>query len=104
MVGQRFSVTYAMNRKRSDAIGELIEFDENRLIRFRYHYEDSAKMGIVEESFELKSDGSKTRVIHTVDFSQSTLPIWLKWLIAFLGRFGKKRGEGSLDGIAALLE
>ncbi|MGB0744641.1 MAG: SRPBCC family protein [Opitutales bacterium] len=102
-VGQKFSVCYEMNGKRSNAMGELAEYEKNRRIAFRYHYEAAARTGIVMERFEVTPGNGMTQVVHTVDFSQSSLPLWLKWLISFFNKFGRKRGAGSLDGIADLL-
>ena len=103
-VGQRFEVIYEMNGKRSNASGELFDFKISQLVHFRYHYEDSSKLGIVDEIIEIIPKGNlSTLIVHTVDFSRSTLPLWVKLLLGVLGRFGKKMGEGSLDGIASLL-
>ena len=102
--GQSFSVVYEMNGKRTHATGELLAFEPGQMVHFRYNYEDSNRVGVVDEIFRVIPEGKQTTLLeHTVDFSQSHLPAWVKWLIGFLGRFGKKVGEGPMDGIAALL-
>lgn len=102
--GPRFLVTYEMRGKQSDAEGEVVASEEQRRIHFRYTYEDAAKLGTVDEVFELKPKGDRqTEVVQIVDFSNSTLPRWVKWLIGFIGRFGKEQGIGPMDGIQALL-
>ncbi|NDV61943.1 SRPBCC family protein [Puniceicoccales bacterium CK1056] len=103
--GRKFAVTYKMKGKHTDAVGELISSRKEKLIHFRYFYEDKAKVGTVDEVFEIiPAERGKTLLIHTVDFSKSTLPYWVKLLIGFLGRFGKSMGRGPMDGIASLLQ
>ncbi|QEY32709.1 hypothetical protein EVJ50_11210 [Synechococcus sp. RSCCF101] len=97
-------MTDEMNRKRSKALAELVHYEKDQLIHFRYHYEESAQIGAVDEIFELRSGNRGVELVHTVDFDQSTLPWWVKLLIGYLNRFGKAEGEGPLDGIAALLD
>lgn len=93
-----------MNGKRSKATGTLLDLKDSQYIHFRFHYEDASKLGIVDERIEIiPNDNRSSRIVHTVDFSRSTLPLWVKLLIGLLGRIGKKMGEGPLDGIAALL-
>lgn len=99
-----FLVTYDFNGKQSDARGTVVKMEPNREIRFRYEYEDSARLGVVEESFLIETKGwRQTRLKHTVDFSHSTLPRWVKWFIGIVGRFGKSVGNGPLEEIEKLL-
>ena len=103
-VGQQFAITYEMNGKVMDALGELINFESERMVHFRYTYEYASKVGTIDEILQiLPSGANRTLLKQTVDFSQSTLPRWVKWLIGFLNRFGKTKGKGPLDGIEALL-
>lgn len=99
-----FRATFDFNGKQSDARGTVVKSEPNQEIRFRYEYEASARLGVVEESFQIAAKGwRRTQLKHTVDFSQSTLPRWVKWIIGFVGRFGGSVGTGPLDEIAKLL-
>ena len=104
-VGERFAVTYEMNGRTVDAVGELHSYRNAEFIQYRYAYEDSSRIGTVDEVFEIIPKGNRSSMlIHTVDFSQSTLPGWVKFLIGIFGKIGKKQGTGPLDGIAAILD
>jgi uncharacterized protein YndB with AHSA1/START domain len=101
---QWFAVTYEMKGRVTEASGELIESRPEALIHFRYHYEDASKVGVVDEVFEISArDSPSVELVHTIDFSRSALPFWVKVLIGIVGKIGKKMGEGPLDGINALL-
>ena len=104
LAGPRFRATYEMSGKRHDAEGEVVASEAEQRIQFRYTYEDAAKLGTVDEVFELYDKGDRrTELVQSVDFTRSALPRWVKWLIGLLGRFGKSQGNGPMDGIEALL-
>lgn len=102
--GQKFKITFEMNGKRKDAYGTIVEYTENRLIHFRYTYNEPDKTGTVDEIFELFPKGEKTKITHTVDLSGAGFPPWAKILISMISRFGRKVGTGSLDEIASLIK
>lgn len=103
-LGSRFKVVFEMSGKRKQARGEIIEFEPMERIRFRYHYEESSKMGSVDEAYAIAAKGPhQCHLRHETDFQKSTLPTWLKILIGLLGRFGKQVGRGPLDGIEELI-
>jgi len=100
----RFVATYEMSGRRREAFGEVLRSEEGRFIQFRYLYEESSRIGQVDEIFELNAKGSGvTEVTHIVDYGQSSLPLWVKLLIALLSRFGRAVGPGPLEGLAVLL-
>jgi len=101
---ERFKVTFEMNGKRTEGYGEILEYREDQMIRFRYHYDHSEKPKTADETFELIPKGKKTKVKHTVDLSGTGLPTWATILILLISRFGRKAGTGPLDGIKCLLD
>ena len=102
--GSEFDSVFEMNGKRSEARGTVVVYRENEEIAFRYSYEDEGGLGTVEESYRIrKRKNGEVELIQTVDFAQSSLPFWVKLLIGFLGRFGRKKGRGPLDGIEDIL-
>lgn len=103
-IGQRFDVVFEMNGKQLEGLGEIVEWIENKMIRFRYFYEDAGKSGTAEEIFELFENGKRTTLKHTTDYSGVGIPLWARLLIRFITRFGKAVGPGPLDGIASLLK
>ncbi|MEX0330722.1 MAG: SRPBCC family protein [Puniceicoccaceae bacterium] len=103
--GQKFAVSYEMNGKMTDAVGELVAYETDRMVHFRYTYEDGSAIGTVDEIFTIIPSGERrSRLVHTLDLSNSTLPRWAKIVVGFISRFGKSQGGGPLDGIAELLE
>jgi|ETNmetMinimDraft_22_1059887.scaffolds.fasta_scaffold00015_8 uncharacterized protein YndB with AHSA1/START domain len=102
--GSVFEAVFEMKGKRSDTRGTVVDYQENASIAFRYEYEGEEKLGTVVESYQIRErkDG-QVELTQTVDFAQSSLPYWVKLLIGFLGRFGRKRGRGPLDGIQDIL-
>ena len=96
--GQTFAVTYEMNGKLTDAVGELVAYETERMVHFRYTYEDGSGIGNVDEIFEINPRGERrSRVVHTLDLSHSTLPRWAKIIVGFISRFGKSMGGGPLE-------
>ncbi|MEX0326766.1 MAG: SRPBCC family protein [Puniceicoccaceae bacterium] len=103
--GQTFAVKYEMNGKMTDAVGELVGYETESMVHFRYTYEDGTAVGNVDEIFQIIPSGERRcRVVHILDLSNSTLPRWAKIVVGFISRFGKSQGGGPLDGIAELLE
>ena len=104
-LGARFRARFSMNNKVGEAQGEIVEWEEQKRITYRYGFEnDDQGIGTIEESYSLhpKSDG-RTKVKHVVDFRRSNLPFWVKLLITFIGRFGRSVGSEPLSGIDELL-
>lgn len=93
-----------MSGKQVAAKGEVVEFDQFKTIRFRYQYDEGTMRGSVEESYLIETQGpNRATVRHVVDFKNSGLPLWVRLIIGFLGRFGTKMGREPLDGIEDLL-
>ena len=68
-VGSRFSCAFEMSGKRSTAEGETLVFEYNRKLRIRYHYEEEARLGSVDEEYSLTEREMGVTVIkHIVDF------------------------------------
>ena len=105
VVGAKFAVTYEMKGIRQKATGEVLDIQAEHKLTYRYHYEDDKIMGSVDEHFELIEAGmDKTTLVHTVDFQNSSLPRWVKWLIGLMSRFGRTVGPDPLDGLDDLLK
>ena len=105
VVGAKFAVTYEMNGKRQKATGEVLDIQAEHKLTYRYHYQGSKMMGSIDEHFELVEEGmDKTMLIHTIDFKESPLPKWVKFIIGFLERFGRTAGSDPLDGLDDLLK
>ncbi|OUW15630.1 MAG: hypothetical protein CBD18_08520 [Opitutales bacterium TMED158] len=99
-LGSRFNAVFEVRDKRQAARGEVIAHDEGREIVLRFEYEESNGMGSVDESFRIaKRKSGQIELVHTVDFQRSTLPYWVKLLIGFLGRFGRRMGPDQLAEI-----
>lgn len=103
--GERFSATYNWRDRTHVAEGEVLEYREGEYIAYRIYYEHSAKLGSVDESFQLRQlDLRRAELIHTVDFRRSTLPWWVKMIIGLAGRFGQRKGPDPLKNIEDLLQ
>ncbi|MDQ8199309.1 SRPBCC family protein [Pelagicoccus enzymogenes] len=102
--GETFTAVYEMKGQQHEAVGDILRSETNREITFRYNLKDSAGTGTIIEtlSFAPKTD-SITRVSHSVDFSKSNLPFWVKLLIGLIGRFGRNVGAEPLQGVQDLL-
>jgi len=102
--GSTFTAVFEMSGKQVAAKGEVVEFDQFKTIRFRYQYDEGTMQGSVEESYSIKTESpNRVQVRHVVDFKNSGLPLWVRLIIGFLGRFGNKMGREPLDGIEDLL-
>ena len=100
--GEEFEIRYQMSGRATQVTGELVAYEKERMIHFRY---SDDKMGTTEECFVIEPlNDNETRLTHTVDMSRTTLPLWLKVLGSFIHRFGWSRGNGPMDGIADLLK
>ena len=105
-LGARFSADFSMGSNVEECEGEIIAWEEESLISFRYRFESKSKgLGAVTETFLLEAIGTrKLKIRHTVDLTDSGLPKWVRRLAWFLNRFGRSMGPGPLDGIEALLK
>lgn len=104
--GAQFQCAFQMRpgAERGDMLGEVVAFQANQLIHFRFTGEMRGREMIAEEILELKRQSNGSLLIqHTVDLARSGLPKWVQVLAVFLNKFGRKAGEGSLDHIEDLV-
>ena len=104
IVGAQFAVAYQMSRERQEMRGEIIGYEPERLIHFRYSGEQNGKLSVVDEILELESRGAdKVLVRNIVDITKSGLPKWVQVLAFVLSKIGRKMGDGPLDHIEGLI-
>lgn len=103
-VGSTFNAAFEMRGRRTEARGEVVSLKHEAEIRYRFEYEEAARIGSVDEVFIIKRKGINRCILrHEVNFRRSTLPFWVKLLIGFIGRFGRPVGPDPLAGIDDLI-
>lgn len=105
-VGSTFEAVFMMRGKSKRAFCEVIALTPYEKITIRYSGEAfSSGDGFVDETFYLINEGpGQTKIELEVDFTNSGLPMPIKFIMWFISRFGYKAGRSSLDGIKDLLE
>jgi uncharacterized protein YndB with AHSA1/START domain len=104
-LGSKFDASFTMGTTVEHAVGEVVAWEFEREIKFRYVYESESKENTsVEETYLITALGNNvSKLDHVVDLSNSGLPWWVKTLASFLNRFGRSVGPGPLEGIEELL-
>ncbi len=94
-VGDRYAAKFQMREgARIQACEcEVVEIIPAAKLVTRYHMTQPA--GYVEETLLLVpiDGGAVTRVEQTLDLSHSGLPKWALWVVGFIARFGKPKGD-----------
>lgn len=105
-IGSRFEATFQMRGKPTRTWCEVIEFKPREKITIRYSGQAlTSKNGFVDERFHLVGIGSIiTQIRHEVDFSNSGLPLFVRFIIWFINTFGYRVGRSSLDEIEDLVK
>lgn len=104
-IGSTFDATFQLGNKKKTTICEIIDIKPNEKITIRYSGDIfGSNGGYVDESITLIHQGLRqTKVILSVDFTNSKLPAFVKFIMWFISKFGYKVGKSSLDGIEDLL-
>lgn len=96
-VGDRFQATHKLSRETTSDVEVLAMVPQRELV-LRYYPREMG--GYVDETITLEPiSPTRTRVRHATDMTHSSIPKWVRPLIWFLTRFGKKTGPGPLDGL-----
>jgi uncharacterized protein YndB with AHSA1/START domain len=84
---------------------EVIACEPERILTLRFAGEAFPDTGeYVDETYVLQPVEGGTQVLHTVDFSHSGLPWFLKVLLKVVDVVGHKRGPSPLEGLKELAE
>lgn len=104
-LGSTFEASFNMGNNVKATKGEVVAWEFERKIEFRYHFEsDSKELNSVDETYVITviRDG-RSKLEHVVDLSNAGLPWWARTLVSFVSRFGRSAGPGPLEGIEELL-
>lgn len=95
-VGDRFPAKFQMRpgARVNECECEVVEIVPTEKIVTRYYTQQP--VGYTEEtiSLEARKGGAVTRVAQFLDLRHSGIPKWALWVIGFIARFGKPRGDG----------
>ena len=105
--GVEFNSYFKLRSKESKSQTRITQFQPNETIEF-LHETDVPKEGSrISEKFEIAAlTPHRSKVRHTVDMTDSGLPLWVRLLMRFIFRFGKsvKDSHSSLDTLKVLVE
>ncbi|GHC03137.1 SRPBCC family protein [Cerasicoccus arenae] len=97
-VGDTFSATFKLTKEGvSDC--EVLALEPCQRITIRHRPREMK--GYVDETYHLlpRKNGQTTRVEQVLDVTHSSIPRWAQALMYFLNRFGRKMGDGPLEGL-----
>lgn len=104
-LGSKFEATFAMGSTPQETKGEVVAWEYQKKIEFRYSFEsDSEKMRSVDETYLIEDLGEgRSELKQVIDLSDAGLPWWARMLMRVVGRLGRSAGPGPLEGIEELL-
>src|SRR4051812_16732911 len=96
-LGERFEAVYQMSGKRRAVSTEVVRCQPPLALTLRHRIAEEPPERFVDESYDLFTVGTVTRVQQSVDFSQAGLPLWARAIMWFVSTFGHPDGEGILE-------
>jgi len=104
LAGETFTMVATMNDKKTASRVEVADVVPQQRLIFRHHVEESKMAQVVTETYTLSSKGSGARVRHTIDLSQTSIPLLVRPIIWLVMTFGKPTGPQPLGKLKALIE
>ena len=104
-LGSAFEASFNMGNNIQATEGEVVTWEFERKIEFRYQFEsDSKELKSVDETYVITVLGDgRSKLEHVIDLSNAGLPWWARILVNLVSRFGRSTGPGPLEGIEELL-
>lgn len=103
-VGETYKMTATMSEKQNTSQIEVIDVIEAQRLVFRHDMTEAGTGFAVTETFTLSPVGNDTRVQHTIDLSNSPIPLLIRPLIWLIMTFGKPVGEPQLGKLKRMIE
>ncbi len=106
-LGSQFEATFSMGTTPQETKGEVVAWEYQKKIEFRYLFEsntDTKETKSVDETYEITALGeSRSKLTQVIDLSNAGFPWWAKLLMSIIGRFGRSTSPGPLEGIEELI-
>ena len=104
-LGSTFEASFSMGTNVQETKGEIVAWEYQKKIEFRYLFESATKeMKSVTETYLITSMGEgRSKLKQVIDLSNAGFPWWAKLLMNVISRFGRSTGPGPLEGIEELL-
>ena len=100
--------TYVMHARLSDKQStsrvEVVDVITPQKLVYQHHMTEAGSGFVVTETYTLSEKGRGTRVRHTIDLSQTPIPLLLRPVIWLVMKFGKPVGEPQLGGLKQMIE
>jgi uncharacterized protein YndB with AHSA1/START domain len=101
--GFRYRITYFMGKKESEFSAEIVEYRKPERLVIRLTEGRLPWGGYVNEVYELSGDKDGTLLEQRIEIDVE-INIFLRWLIAFIVRFGSPTGKKYLERLKELAE
>jgi len=103
-IGFRYRITYVMGKKENDFLAEIVEYRKPEKLVIRLTEGRLPWGGYVSEAYELSRTKDGTLLEQSIEIPNSGINIFLRWLIAFIVRFGSPTGKKYLERLKELAE
>jgi uncharacterized protein YndB with AHSA1/START domain len=99
-----YGITYVMSGKAQEFRGEYVSYEPPRSLVIRLTSASMAQGSFVEERYTLSDKDNSTLLEQRIVVKNSGTNILLRFLVAFIMRFGKPVGKRYLETLKELVE
>jgi uncharacterized protein YndB with AHSA1/START domain len=103
-LGYRYRITYAMRKKRSEFLAEIIEYRRPEKLVIRLTEGNLPPGSYINEIYQLSRTAEGTSLEQTIEINNSGINIFFRLVIGFISRFGKPTGQKYLERLKELVE
>ena len=103
-VGYRYRITYAMRKKTSEFLAEIVEYRKPERLVIRLTEGNLSSGSYTDEIYRLSRTAEGTLLEQRIEVHNSGINFFFRLLIAFISRFGKPTGQKYLENLKELVE